>query len=176
MANVTDTEKISQNRKLVESFYIAFAQSKADEMVRCYHPGAEFEDPAFGKLDYAHLRLMWQLLCRNSRDFKLQYEIKSVDTHEAKVHWQAGYFYGKQQRPVQNRVRTHIQFKDGKIYRHRDYFSLWRWAGQAMGLNGWLVGWSGFFGKHFRQQSRDMLDRLLDRQQQKKQTDRRTEE
>ena len=33
---------------------------------------------------------------------------------------------------------------DGKIIKHTDIFDLWEWSKQALGVSGYLLGWSGF--------------------------------
>ncbi|MCB9298566.1 MAG: hypothetical protein H6559_36450 [Lewinellaceae bacterium] len=38
-----------------------------------------------------------------------------------------------------------FQFRDGKIIRHTDRFGFYRWARQAFGIPGLLLGWTGWF-------------------------------
>ena len=38
-------------------------------------------------------------------------------------------------------------FRDGKIWAHTDTFNFHRWAGQALGFTGLLLGWTSFFQK-----------------------------
>ena len=45
------------------------------------------------------------------------------------------------------------RFRDGKIAEHRDHFDLWRWAGQALGIKGLLLGWTPFVQNAIRQQA-----------------------
>jgi hypothetical protein len=35
-------------------------------------------------------------------------------------------------------------FQDGLIIRHTDDFDIWKWSKQALGLTGYLFGWTGF--------------------------------
>jgi hypothetical protein len=44
-------------------------------------------------------------------------------------------------------------FKNGKIVRHRDQFNLWKWARQALGLKGLLLGWTPFLQNAVRAQA-----------------------
>jgi hypothetical protein len=39
-------------------------------------------------------------------------------------------------------IEARFVFRDGKIAEHRDHFDLWRWARQALGSKGLLLGWA----------------------------------
>jgi hypothetical protein len=41
---------------------------------------------------------------------------------------------------VVNDVRARFRFRDGLIVEHVDSFSFWRWARQALGPTGYLLG------------------------------------
>ncbi|HEX8244243.1 MAG TPA: hypothetical protein VF541_12120, partial [Longimicrobium sp.] len=41
-----------------------------------------------------------------------------------------------------NRVDAAFAFRDGLIVRHDDRFPFWRWARQALGPAGLLLGWT----------------------------------
>ncbi|MNG25521.1 hypothetical protein D3C84_1103890 [compost metagenome] len=43
---------------------------------------------------------------------------------------------------VENRIHARFLFSDGKIIEHHDSFDLWRWARQALGVKGLLLGWA----------------------------------
>jgi hypothetical protein len=43
---------------------------------------------------------------------------------------------------VHNLIDASFVFADGKIVRHIDTFDLYRWARQALGLKGRLLGWA----------------------------------
>jgi len=57
----------------------------------------------------------------------------------------------------EDEVRAEFVIKDGKIVRHTDSFNLWRWARQALGLNGLLIGWSAFFQARMQETTRGLL-------------------
>ena len=40
-----------------------------------------------------------------------------------------------------NVITALFAFRDGKIVRHHDSFSFWRWASQALGPAGAALGW-----------------------------------
>jgi hypothetical protein len=54
----------------------------------------------------------------------------------------ATYLFSQTGRTVVNRIDAHFVFGDGKIVEHRDHFDLWRWARQALGGKGLLLGWA----------------------------------
>ncbi len=43
---------------------------------------------------------------------------------------------------VVNHIEADFRFRDGKIVEHNDHFDLWRWARQALGMKGVLLGWA----------------------------------
>jgi hypothetical protein len=57
----------------------------------------------------------------------------------------ATYTFSKTGKKVVNKIRANMKFADGKIIEHSDAFSLHRWAAQALGFSGWLLGWNKFF-------------------------------
>ena len=59
----------------------------------------------------------------------------------ATARWTARYTFSRTGRPVVNRVRALFAFRDGRIVRHYDHFSFWRWASQALGPAGKALGW-----------------------------------
>lgn len=129
--------------QLITDFYTAFQRGDADGMIACYHPEIEFSDPAFGALAGAEVGAMWRMLLeRGQGHLRIEFGGVSASAERGRVHWEARYPYGKQQRPVHNRIAAEFTFQDGKIRTHRDRFSLWRWSGQALGTTGRLLGWS----------------------------------
>ncbi|MGH2565783.1 MAG: hypothetical protein ACRDE5_14800, partial [Ginsengibacter sp.] len=61
------------------------------------------------------------------------------------VHWEAWYTFSKTGRKVHNIIDAQFEFKDFKIIRHTDSFNLHKWASQALGWKGWLLGGTKFF-------------------------------
>ena len=59
-----------------------------------------------------------------------------------RAHWEARYLFSATGRKVHNVIEAAFEFRDGLIVRHADSFDLWRWAGQALGAKGKLLGWS----------------------------------
>ena len=126
---------------LVREFYAAFARRDAEAMARCYHPEVFFSDPVFPKLHGAEAGDMWRMLTARATDLEIVLDEASADDHEGRAHWTARYTFTRTGRPVVNRIGALFAFRDGKIVRHYDRFSFWRWSAQALGPAGKLLGW-----------------------------------
>jgi len=148
--------------QLIEKFYLAFAELDARKMAECYHDDIIFEDPAFGKLKGPKAKNMWLMLCQSQKgeDFHIQFSNISADDDKGKASWEARYTFSKTGRKVHNVIHAHFEFKDGKIIKHTDSFDLYRWARQAMGLAGYLLGWTPYFKKKLQVQTNRMLDKF----------------
>jgi ketosteroid isomerase-like protein len=135
-----------RNEEVIESFYQAFSEKNAEKMVAYYHPDIVFNDPAFGELQKEEAGDMWRMLVLKGGD-DLSVELLNIDAQGDIVNakWRARYRFGKKKRPVVNEVSATFKFKDGQIVRHQDDFDLWKWAAQAMGITGKLLGWTNFF-------------------------------
>jgi hypothetical protein len=77
--------------------------------------------------------------------------------------WWARYNYGPKRRPVINEISASFVIKNGKITEHTDYFDLWKWSRQALGLPGLLMGWSPFMRSKVQETTREMLGRFQGR-------------
>lgn len=153
-------------QQLITTFYDSFAKLDTDAMASCYHPDIVFEDPAFGELRGERAMQMWQMLCasQKNKDFRLTYSNLTANDHRGSVTWEPIYDFSKTGRRVHNIIRAEFEFKEGKIIKHRDHFSLHRWAHQAMGFKGWLLGGTGFFKRKLQATSNHMLDRFIAKQ------------
>ncbi len=127
---------------LITRFYTAFAQHDAAGMAACYHPQSHFTDEIFD-LHGDDAPRMWHMLCSRGRDMAVEFNGIASDGTTARAHWEARYTFSATGRPVHNIVDAHFKFRNGLIVRHVDHFDFWRWARQALGAPGWLLGWSG---------------------------------
>lgn len=130
---------------VVHRFYEAFAQKDAAAMAACYHPGATFEDPAFGPLDREAACAMWAMLLGRSADLTVTHQILGEAGSRVLARWEARYTFTRTRRPVLNRIEATFTLEDGLIRTHRDDFSFWAWARQAFGPVGLLLGWTPWF-------------------------------
>ena len=124
-------------------FYNALARRDAATLASMYAADAAFQDPVF-RLRGAQVTAMWTGLLRRARDFSVSYTIAQAGNDRGSVEWTARYlFAGK--RPVVNVILSELEFRDGKIVQHTDAFDFPRWAAQALGVSGRLLGRFGWF-------------------------------
>lgn len=83
---------------------------------------------------------MWRLLTSRSKDLSLDLVSCTADDATGQAHWIARYTFAQTGRPVVNDVRSSFTFTDGLIATQTDVFDFHRWAGQALGLSGKLLG------------------------------------
>ena len=145
---------------LIKRFYTSFQNTDAAGMNACYHDEIEFWDPGFGTLKGEDVKAMWAMLCQNATDLKLEFSDITVNGDSGTAHWEAWYTFSRTGRKVHNIIDAEFEFKDGKIIKHTDHFNLHKWARQALGLQGLLLGGTSFFQKKLHQQTRKMLDKF----------------
>ena len=63
------------NQQIIEKFYSSFQQLDYTVMNQCYSDDIVFFDPAFGLLKDNEVRCMWEMLCKNARDFSITFVI-----------------------------------------------------------------------------------------------------
>jgi uncharacterized protein len=123
-------------------FYEAFMVRDHYTMGLLYANHATFRDPVFPRLTAQGTRLMWQMLLSEAEDLAIDVNIIEDTPDRARVDWVARYTFTPTKRPVVNRVHTEMAIAAGKIVQQVDDFSFWRWAGQALGWRGWLLGYT----------------------------------
>ena len=155
---------MSDNQLIVERFYTAFQKLEYQTMNDCYSNDVVFSDPVFGLLHTDEVKAMWEMLCKNARDFSLTYsDIQSVDEEYATCKWTATYTFSRTGRQVVNNIKAFMRFKDGKIIEHSDGFRLSTWISQAFGWKGVMLGWTGFMKRAVKKNARKNLLRFMDK-------------
>lgn len=149
------------NEQLIERFYKAFQQKDYKTMGECYHDEANFTDEAFVNLNAKEVRAMWQMLCLRGKDLRLEFSQIKADGNSGSAHWEAWYSFSQSGNQVHNIIDAAFEFKDGKILKHRDSFDFHRWAGQALGLTGKLLGWTSFLKNKVQTTARQGLDKFM---------------
>jgi len=149
------------NAELITKFYEAFQRRDADAMAACYHPEIEFTDEVFVGLTGDRAGGMWKMLCERGKDLRVDFRDVRADDLHGSAHWDAYYTFSATGRAVVNRIDAELEFRDGKIIRHRDRFDFHAWAGQALGLTGKLLGWTGFLRNKVRAQAARGLDAFM---------------
>jgi ketosteroid isomerase-like protein len=152
------------NESRIREFYAAFAARDAEAMARCYHPDVFFSDPVFPRLHGGDAGHMWRMLLSRAADLQVQLDDASGGEEGGIAHWTARYTFSRTGRPVVNRVRAMFAFRDGLIVRHYDHFSFWRWASQALGPAGRLLGWFAGVKWKVRRDAARALERFIERE------------
>ncbi len=147
-------------KELIETFYSALNNHDVDTMISCYHEDVVFKDPIFGELKGDKAKKVWYWLCENGEDLRAKFSDIKINNQKGAVYWEARYTFGDRKRPVLNRVNSTFEFEDGKIIKHIDNFSLHRWASQAMGWKGKVVGGTSYFRKKLQHRSNRLLDKF----------------
>lgn len=147
------------NAVLIEGLYTALAARDGAAMGRCYADDARFSDPVFQNLDAAGVRAMWAMLCARAVDLDVSVTDVVADDRRGSARWVATYTFSKTGRKVCNVIDARFEFRDGLIVRHTDCFDLWRWSGMALGLKGWLLGWTPLVRNAIRREAMRGLQR-----------------
>lgn len=148
------------NEELIASFYAAFQRRDHAAMARCYAPDIVFQDEVFA-LEGWRASAMWHMLCDRAADLRIQSRDISADDTTGSATWDAWYTFSATGRPVHNHIRASFVVSKGLIARHTDRFDLYRWAGQALGLKGRLLGWTPFVQRAIRRNAARSLEKFI---------------
>jgi ketosteroid isomerase-like protein len=149
------------NESLIERFYAAFNERDGAAMAACYAPNVSFSDPVFPHLEGAEAGAMWRMLTGQAKDLRVELLEHEADGERGSASWRAHYTFTRTGRPVVNEVRASLRFADGSIVDHRDEFDFYRWARQALGTTGLLLGWTPKVRSGVRRQARASLDEFM---------------
>jgi ketosteroid isomerase-like protein len=152
------------NDALIERFYSAFAQRDGAGMAACYAPDVHFSDPVFTDLHGREAGAMWRMLTERGTDLRVELLERSADGDRGSAHWRAHYTFTQTGRPVINDVHASMRMRDGLIAEHIDDFDFHRWARQALGPSGLLLGWTPLLRSAVRRKARAGLDEFLARE------------
>jgi ketosteroid isomerase-like protein len=148
------------NDELIQRFYAAFARHDGDTMAACYAPGARFSDPVFTDLRGGEPGGMWRMLTGRSEDLEVKLAEHAADDERGSAHWLADYTF-RTGRQVHNDIRAEFRFEQGLITEHRDSFSFYAWARQALGPAGLALGWTPVVRGKVQREARAGLDEFL---------------
>ena len=148
---------VNPMKSLIETFYTAFQKRDAATMISCYHNDIVFNDPVFGQLKGDNVKAMWMMLCQNANDLEIEFSEIQASLKKGSVHWEAWYIFSKTGKRVHNIVEASFEFNDSKIINHTDNFNLHKWAAQALGIKGKLLGGTKFFQNKIQLQTHKTL-------------------
>jgi len=130
---------VADNAKLIAGLYAAMNHKDGEAMAQLYAPDGRFRDPAFGELTGAEAGDMWRMLTDRATDLEVELAEHGAEGDSGTAHWIATYTFSTG-RHVVNDIHARFRFRDGLITDHEDSFSLWRWARQALGPAGLVLG------------------------------------
>jgi uncharacterized protein len=149
---------VHPNQALIERFYSAFGERDGATMASMYAPDAKFHDPVFEDLSGEQAGAMWRMLTGRADDLRIDLLEHEADDERGSAHWQAHYTFTQTGRPVVNDIQADFRFRDGQIAQHVDDFSFYRWARQALGPTGLLLGWTPVVRSSVRRRARAGLE------------------
>jgi hypothetical protein len=154
---------MNDHETLIHRFYSAFQNKDYSTMQSLYHPQAHFSDPVFTSLDSSGVKAMWQMLVTAGKDLKITFQDVKADEKRGSCHWEAWYTFSRTGKKVHNIINASFEFKDGLILNHNDRFDFWRWSRLALGVPGWLLGWSPFLQNKIQKTARSSLQKFMQR-------------
>jgi ketosteroid isomerase-like protein len=150
------------NEEVIARFYSAFQKLDYQTMNSCYSDDIVFNDPVFGILRGEEAKCMWEMLCKNARDFSLTFSnIQLLDEEYTTCNWVATYTFSKTGNKVVNTIKAFMKLKDGKIIEHSDAFKISNWASQALGWKGIWFGWMGWMKRAVQKKARRNLIKFI---------------
>ncbi|MBK6263968.1 nuclear transport factor 2 family protein [Marivirga sp. S37H4] len=152
---------MNTNEAVINQFYSSFQKKDYQSMQACYNEKATFSDPVFRNLDAKQVRAMWEMLCKNGKDLSIDFKILSSDKDAITAEWRANYLFSATGKHVTNIITASFLIEEGKIISHRDHFNFHKWASQALGFKGALLGWTSFLKNKVRQQAMKSLNRFM---------------
>lgn len=147
-------------KQLIIDFYNSFSQRDYEAMGKAYHSDVYFKDEAF-ELNGKEVPAMWHMLCIRGKDLEIEFSDVVIKGDKVTAFWEAKYTFSATKRKVHNKINAQFKFKDGKIIEHIDKFNFWRWSSQALGIPGYLLGWSIFLKKKVRDQAGNSLNAFI---------------
>lgn len=148
---------------VIVRFYTAFAQRDWSTMGACYAEDARFSDPVFPDLDATGVRAMWKMLLTSGSDLRVTFKVGGETAEHGRCQWEAFYTFSKTGRKVHNIIRSEFELRDGLIVRQQDHFDFWRWSRQALGVSGWLLGWTPMVRNKVRAAAAASLRKAMER-------------
>lgn len=133
---------MQQNEQLIRNFYDAFIRKDFVTMQNCYDNNSTFSDPVFSNLNAEEVKAMWEMFCKKGKDLQLTYSIKHVDSKYVEANWIPTYTFSATGKKVVNNITSKFIIENNKIISHHDHFNFYKWASQALGFPGLLLGWT----------------------------------
>jgi len=152
---------MNANEKLIAHFYTCFSNKDFKGMQACYADHATFSDAVFKNLNAEQVRAMWEMLITKGKDMRIEFGNITANEHSGSAHWDAYYTFSTTGRKVINRIDSHFEFENGKIIKQVDDFNFYTWSKQALGLSGFLLGWTSFLQQKITATAMSNLEKFM---------------
>src|SRR5256886_10796204 len=129
-------------------------------MASVYVSGALFSDLVFTDLRDEEPAAMWRMLTGRAEDLEVKLAAHEAGDERGSAHWLADYTFSTG-RKVHNDIHAEFRFEHGLIAEHRDSFSFYTWARQALGPAGLVLGWTPMVRARVKPEARPGLDEFL---------------
>ncbi len=105
---------------------------------------------------------MWKMLLERSKgNLKIEFYDVVTNGKSGSARWIATYIFSQTNRKVVNIIDAKFEFKDGLIIKHTDHFDFFKWTKQALGLKGYLLGWTNFMQNKVQQNAKKSLQNYM---------------
>lgn len=158
---ITTKNSTLTTENIIHTFYTAFQQKDYKTMQQCYADHAVFNDEVFKNLNAAEVRAMWEMLITRGKDLALEFTSVKTEGNKGSAQWTATYTFSATRRKVVNRIQAEFVFENNKIVSHTDRFDFKKWARQALGFKGFLLGGTGFLRQKVQQNARKNLETFM---------------
>jgi ketosteroid isomerase-like protein len=152
---------MNNNEQLIQNFYTCFQNKDYKGMQNCYADNATFSDAVFVNLNAAQVKAMWQMLITRGKDLQLEFKNIVAGEKSGNAEWTAAYTFSSTGKKVINNIKASFLFENGKIIKHTDSFSFYKWARQALGPAGILLGWASLLKNKIRKNAMRNLDNFM---------------
>lgn len=149
------------SKQTIELFFRAFQKKDYKTIQHSYGKVATFSDPIFEKLKGDEIHAMWQMLLSSSNDLEISFEITQSSINRVSAIWTANYTFPATNRKVKNIIKSDFFIENQKIVSHIEKFSFYKWARQAFGLKGSILGWTHYFHKEVQNKAKKNLLRFM---------------
>ncbi|ARU92149.1 hypothetical protein SCLARK_001685 [Spiroplasma clarkii] len=153
-----------KNKEVVVKFFTALSKGDWKLMNNLYSKDVAFSDTVFGELNYSQITNLWEMLLTENPDLSANFKIVE-DGEVVKVQWVMVSKFGQKHRKVILNILSTLEVSKGKIIKHNDHFDFKKWAKQALGIIGWMLGSKQSFKNRIKEEAFIKLNSFIDAKQ-----------
>jgi hypothetical protein len=157
---------VGYNALIAYKLYEAFRTRNFPIINECYHDNAIYNSPFFDNLKKNEIIAMWKSFLLNDFQMQLTHSnivAEDVNDQLGSANWEVKYIYWDTKQTIKVEIKSKLQFKAGKVFRHEDSFSFYLWAVQAYEIKGFLLGGLGFFRNKIKRKLYKNMEYWIDR-------------